>query len=388
MADSVGKPSTLPHTSIHSPPRRETTASLNVLHANHNPDRVFGHALNTVNKIRPGSTKPPAADRLMLYGLYKQAMEGDVIAIADRPTTKSASGGAEALKREQDKYDAWKSNEGITRTEAKRKYIEKLIETMHEYASGTDEARELVEELEFVWDQIKSNSQHSSNSETSSPLQTLDRSGYLSQGSGNRDLEAAAGMTRSMAAAMDGGKGRMTVLSPMSQADEEEAREAEEYGEEFVDAPVSQVENGDLGDREDPDLSRATDRSFSVVTRSSPNDVRWRKRIESSLIKLTTEVTALREQLEARRFFSQQRRNSIIGWVLRLGWWAVQLFVADAVILWVIILYMRRKKDPRLEGAVRVLLGDAVAQVQKVGRDVSKTKMPSLHVPLIKKKAS
>nr|POE53367.1 autophagy-related protein 37 [Quercus suber] len=354
-------------------------------------DRVFGHALNTVNKIRPGSTKPPAGDRLMLYGLYKQAMEGDVIAIADRPTPKTASGGADVLKREQDKYDAWKSNEGLTRTEAKRKYIEKLIETMHEYASGTDEARELVEELEFVWDQIKSNSQHSSNSETSSPLQTLERSGYLSQGSGNRSTAAAAEMSRSMAAAMDDNKGRMTVLSPMSQADEEEAREAEEYGEEFVDAPVSQVENGDLEDRDGTDFShgnRGTERSYSVVTRSSPNDTRWRKRIESSLIKLTTEVTALREQLEARRFFSQQRRNSIVGWVLRLGWWAVQLFVADAVILWVIILYMRRKKDPRLEGAVRVLLGDAVAQVQKVGRDVSKTKMPSLHVPLIKKKSS
>jgi hypothetical protein len=38
------------------------------------PDRVFSHALNTVNKIRTGSQKPPSATRLRLYGLYKQAM--------------------------------------------------------------------------------------------------------------------------------------------------------------------------------------------------------------------------------------------------------------------------------------------------------------------------
>ena len=37
-------------------------------------DRVFSHALNTVNKIRTGSQKPPSATRLKLYGLYKQAM--------------------------------------------------------------------------------------------------------------------------------------------------------------------------------------------------------------------------------------------------------------------------------------------------------------------------
>ncbi|KAI7617200.1 hypothetical protein KC346_g5610, partial [Hortaea werneckii] len=47
-------------------------------------DRVFGHALNTVNKIRPGSQKPPAADRLALYGLYKQSMEGDVATLSPR----------------------------------------------------------------------------------------------------------------------------------------------------------------------------------------------------------------------------------------------------------------------------------------------------------------
>ena len=83
-------------------------------------------------------------------------MEGDVLAIADRPTSESHSNmTAEQLRKEQEKWDAWRDNEGLSRTEAKRRYIEKLIETMHKYASQTDEAKQLVEELEFVWDQIR-----------------------------------------------------------------------------------------------------------------------------------------------------------------------------------------------------------------------------------------
>lgn len=43
----------------------------------------------------------------------------------------------EELKRERDKFDAWDAQRGISRTEAKRRYIEALIETMHRYASTT-----------------------------------------------------------------------------------------------------------------------------------------------------------------------------------------------------------------------------------------------------------
>lgn len=53
------------------------------------------------------------------------------------------------------KWDAWKREEGLSRTEAKRQYILYLIDTMKVYASGTLEARELLNELEYLWDQIK-----------------------------------------------------------------------------------------------------------------------------------------------------------------------------------------------------------------------------------------
>ncbi|KAK5172826.1 uncharacterized protein LTR77_002946 [Saxophila tyrrhenica] len=350
-------------------------------------DRVFGHALNTVNKIRPGSEKPPSEDRLALYGLYKQSMEGDVAAIADRPAPNSNDASAESVRKEQEKWDAWKANEGLTRTEAKRQYIEKLIETMHKYASTTAEARELVEELEFVWDQVKNNSQQpSSGSEHSSPLRPVERSGYIQNGSssGPGMGSSAAGM-EGMGNAAEGER-LMRVLSPVSQAEAEEMLEDE--GDEFVDAPVSQVGEGDMQDLSEGAGSEGrADAGVQAVPalrapQSSRIDVRWRRRIENNLMKLTTEVAALREQLESSRYLRNKSRKTLFRWILRLSWWAVQLIVTDAVVLWIVILYMRRKDDRRLEGAVRVLLGDAVAQVQKVGREV---KMPAL--PKIGKKS-
>lgn len=55
----------------------------------------------------------------------------------------------------QAKWDAWRSEQGINQTEAKRRYVSYLIDTMKIYASGTHEARELLSELEDLWDQIK-----------------------------------------------------------------------------------------------------------------------------------------------------------------------------------------------------------------------------------------
>lgn len=324
---------------------------------------MFGHALNTVNKIRPGSQKPPASDRLSLYGLYKQSMEGDVGRIANRPTTSShPSISADALRKEQEKWDAWKENAGLSRTEAKRRYIEKLIDTMQKYASQTDEARQLVEELEFVWDQIKNNSQPSG-SEHSSPLQNLERSAYIhSEGDGDGLANSAAALGNIVGTSTQD----MRVLSPMS-----EPEVIEEDREEFVDAPISQMDESDYNppsdaiegghdERSDAYRRPGLQRSMSAGTAS------WRRRVESSLMKLTTEVAALREQLESKRLVKQRQQRSILGWVLRLSWWAVQLLVADAALLWVVIWILRQRKDRRLEGAIRVLLGDAVTEVRRV----------------------
>ncbi|KAK4990308.1 hypothetical protein LTR50_002633 [Elasticomyces elasticus] len=344
-------------------------------------DRVFGHALNTVNKIRSGSQKPPVADRLKLYGLYKQSMEGDVDGVQTRPTGTSPE-----ADKERDKWDAWHAHRGLTRTEAKRRYISTLIETMHKYASSAPDARELVSELEFVWDQIKNNSNGSSSSRSSPAherTQEHAQEAYAEMGGGSSaaafetDKGGGGGGAGSPRGAQQQQQQQMRVLSPVSQG------EAEEEREEFVDAPVSQYDVGDMlsssaEDKGSKELERHNNDPSAAhpPRRPPPTDPKWRRQISASLIKLTAEVAALREQLESRRYFSQRRRHSLLGWLLRASWFAVKLALADLFALWLVILWMRRKKDRRLEGAVRVLLGDAVAQVQRVGREIQLPKLP------------
>lgn len=57
--------------------------------------------------------------------------------VMERPSSIDGSAQPEDTKRERDKYDAWDAQRGVSRTEAKRRYIEALIETMHRFASGT-----------------------------------------------------------------------------------------------------------------------------------------------------------------------------------------------------------------------------------------------------------
>jgi acyl-CoA-binding protein len=61
-------------------------------------------------------------------------MEGDVDGVMEMPTAGSGLAPDE-LQKERDKWDAWNSQKGLTRTESKRRYVEALIETMHKYAN-------------------------------------------------------------------------------------------------------------------------------------------------------------------------------------------------------------------------------------------------------------
>jgi len=299
-------------------------------------------------------------------------MEGDVSYIQDRP-----AGSSESERKEQEKWDAWNANGGLSRTEAKKKYIETLIQTMHTYASTTPEAKELVSELEFVWDQVKNNSNPSSSSR-SSPLRAHDHSNSYPPipGSSVGALDSARGRDEVKQ------EGNMRVMSPVSQPAVDEVEEEEK--EEFVDAPVSQFGEQDLetnaDDRTDPAAGLGDKSSGPQPRKPTASDIRWRKRVESALIKMTTEVAALREQLETRQYTNQRRRHSLLGWILRLGWFSIRLVVVDVAILWLVILYLRRKKDRRFEGAIRVMLGDAQAVAQTFAAQVQHrvgTKLPN-----------
>ncbi|KAI3397067.1 hypothetical protein diail_11303 [Diaporthe ilicicola] len=285
-------------------------------------DRVFVHALSTVKKVpKTGALRPPPSDRMQLYGLYKQAMEGDVDGVMDRPTANSGVPGDE-LQREQDKWDAWDSQRGLSRTEAKRRYIEALIETMHKYAT-TPNAAELVSELEFVWNQIKNNSPSSSN-------ESAKQLGVSTDTSPKRFVQPMAGTD-----------GPMKVLSPMSEEDEAELDYQRRMAAGDPDDDGEYVKKGD----------------------------RWSKKMERAIVRLSTEIAALREQITSGREWRSRKERSLGAWVRWLLWAIMKHAVADTLLIFLVLIWMRRRKDRRLEDHFRAAV--------KIGREYVRKVLPS-----------
>ena len=103
--------------------------------------------------------------------------------------------------------------------------------------------------------------------------------------------------------------------------------------------------------------------------------------MSASIIKLTAELAAVREQLEARRLFTHTIQFRILRFITKSIWSVVKHIAIDVFILGIVVLWLRSKRDKRLEGAMRVLLGDAVAQVQKLGDvQLGKLQLPKLGV--------
>ena len=93
-------------------------------------------------------------------------------------------------------------------------------------------------------------------------------------------------------------------------------------------------------------------------------------------MKMTAEVAALREQLEARRLFQHRVHYRFFRAIWRFLWATLKHIAVDLLVLALVLGWMRRKGDRRMEGAVRVLLGDAVAQLQ--GGRLAGVKVPQL----------
>ncbi|XHG06917.1 hypothetical protein AWENTII_010092 [Aspergillus wentii] len=293
----------------------------------------------------------------------------------DRPVGNTADVYAEC-----EKWDAWFAQRGQTRTQAKRRYISTLIDTMHRYASQTPEARELVAELEFVWDQIKSNT--SSLSSMSSPVHQsvgvppLPRQSYASIGGrlARPEYEDMIATAR--------GDSSLRVLSPVSQPDgicqrrgsgvvnsgdgvedevvEEELEDEDDEDEEYEEAQDTLYEDDEhnheshISDDDDGALQRGRGRTPAGA--KPPGDIdsrRWRRRVEQALTKMTAEVAAVREQMEVRAL-ANRRRNSLFAWVKWLVWVTLRQIIWDIAMLGVLLIWMRLRGDRRLEQKLKV----------------------------------
>lgn len=182
------------------------------------------------------------------------------------------------------------------------------------------DAAELVAELEFVWNQIKHNAPSSL---SSSP-----------PGGGS------ASATRRFQQPLSGTEGPMKVLSPMSERDEAELQSQRLMG------------HGD-------------DDSAADAERSS----RWQKKVERAVTNLSAEVAALREQISTGREWRWKKERSFparFGW---MAWLMMKHVVVDAALLALILLWMRRRKDRRLEDLVRTAL--------RIGREYIGKALPS-----------
>lgn len=219
---------------------------------------------------------------------------------------------------------------------------------MHKYASTTSEARDLVAELEFVWDQIKSNPASSS---ASSPGQVAGAS--ADAGHQLRSSYGGTGLERSR---QMGEESRgLRVLRPVSDAGEEDIEE----GDEFEEARSGLTDDEDNGGRV-PQAKGPKSRDLDVRNR------KWRKRVEQALIKMTAEVAALREQLEAKSMFESRPRRRIWVWMVWFTWATIKHVLVDAALFTFLYLWFRRKDDQRLEVGLKLLARAAAAKTQRI----------------------
>ena len=232
---------------------------------------------------------------------------------------------------------------------------------MHKYATTTHEARELVSELEFVWDQIKSNSGSSSGSSpghlATSQNQQVDNPSYASIGR-IEDSRREEG----------GGGGGLKVLRPVSDGDEEDD---DNDDEEFQEARV-----GAYNDNQDEEGAAI---AANLAGQGRDLDVRnrkWRKRVERALVKMTTEVAALREQMEAKQISKGKRRNGTWAWMIWVVWVALRHTLVNLAILGLLVAWARRKRDKRVEMGLGLL-------VQYLGEQIKRVLRP-LRVPIEK----
>ena len=160
---------------------------------------------------------------------------------------------------------------------------------MHIYAYGTPEARELVNELEFVWDQVRSNTL-TTNEEREEP----------------RTKEG------------------LRLLRPMSDQDENEEEE---------------------DDDDDENNSNEEPKTLAPTRRRKNMSSSWQSRVDGALVQMTAEIAALREVVEARsrRMWSikPSTRQNWMRWAINKMWRLCTRVLVDAVFVACVLVVLK-----------------------------------------------
>lgn len=124
----------------------------------------------------------------------------------------------------------------------------------------------------------------------------------------------------------------MRILSPMSEQDEAELRSQRQM--ELEDDEAAEDDDAAQGNR----------------------GARWQRKVERAITKLSAEVAALREQITTGREWRAKKERSYPVWIGWLVWRVMKHLIVDCVVLALILLWMRKRKDRRLEDLVRAAL--------------------------------
>jgi len=139
----------------------------------------------------------------------------------------------------------------------------------------------------------------------------------------------------------------MKILSPMSEQDE---------------AELESHRRLNLADDDDEDA----DYDPTSTGETPAGNSKWARKVERALVKLSTEVAALREQITTGREWKFRKEMSWRAWFAWLFWAAIRHLVVDVVVLSVVLIWMRKRKDRRLEDLVRAALKLVREYVRKV----------------------
>ena len=137
------------------------------------------------------------------------------------------------------------------------------------------------------------------------------------------------------------------MLRPVSDADEED-----DEGEVF-----EETRGGSFDDEEAIMTAAGQSRDLDIRNR------KWRKKIERALVKITTEIAALREQIEAKRIGDGRRRNGLWAFL----WITVRHVFVDLALLALLVAWARRKGDRRVEQGLNLLLQYLRQRTRKIG---------------------